>query len=175
MSEDYDDDSMEVDLGQSKKEKMLLVYFLKKVLKGLPLPVRVLFVRRFKKRYQDKKLRCRMLDIVKKMRGTMRKNIQGAGFRDKLKMMINKIRERITKHYAASRSLMAAKKLKRKTPKKKVEPSVEKKEDKPDGSYEGKYPLNKFYGNNPVVVYYVPIIADSADSELSKLPKNLPG
>merc|ERR1719150_2389340 len=179
MSEDYDDDSMEVDLGQSKKEKMLLVYFLKKVLKGLPLPVRVLFVRRFKKRYQDKKLRCRMLDIVKKMRGTMRKNIQGAGFRDKLKMMINKIRERITKHYAASRSLMAAKKLKKKTPKvkkvkKKIEPSAEK-EDKPDGSFEGKYPLTKFYGNNPVVVYYVPIIADSADSELSKLPKNLPG
>merc|ERR1719286_35192 len=107
---------MEVDLGQSKKDKMLLVYFLKKVLKGLPLPVRVLFVRRFKKRYQNQDLRGRMLEIVKKMRGTMKQNIQGEGFRDKLKTMINRIRERITKHYSASRSLMAAKQMKASKP-----------------------------------------------------------
>merc|ERR1719192_1438728 len=109
---------------------MLLCYFLKKVLVGLPLPVRVLFVRRFKKRYQNQNLRCRMLEIVKKMRGTMKTNIQGAGFRDKLKMMINRIRDRITKHYAASRSLMAAKKLKNAPVEEKEEDEQEKDEDK---------------------------------------------
>merc|ERR1719361_3149847 len=166
VSFDSEDDSSEVDIGQSKKDKMLLVYFLKKVLKGLPLPVRVLFVRRFKKRYQNKGLRGRMLEIVKRMRGTMKKNIKGADFRDKLKMMINRIRERITKHYAASRSMMAAKKLKAKNPVKEEEEEDDDKEEKKspakpkskemdsdekeskyDGTstFDGKYPLTKFY------------------------------
>jgi len=209
MSDD-DDDSMEVDLGQSKKDKMLLVYFLKKVLKGLPLPVRVLFVRRFKKRYQNQDLRGRMLEIVKKMRGTMKQNIQGEGFRDKLKTMINRIRERITKHYSASRSLMAAKQMKAskpetskkadftkdsededddKPPAKKAEkaesppkeaakkpskePEDEEDEEGPK-TFSGKNTVNKFYGNNPVVVYYVPIIAGTSDEAVSEQLKDAP-
>merc|ERR550534_1016981 len=118
--------------------------------------------------------------------------------------MINRIRDRITKHYAASRSLMAAKNLKKAPVKEKeedeqekdevkeeakeeAEPTpkaeekdakeVEKKDSKFDGTttYDGKFPLTKFYGNNPVVVYYVPIIAgDPKDANLDKL-SGLPG
>merc|ERR1719219_3275305 len=105
--------------------------------------------------------------------------------------MINRIRDRITKHYAASRSLMAAKKLKAKPTKEEDDdeeeeekkPKAEEKEAKDKESkfdetstFKGKYPLTKFYGNNPVVVYYVPIISGSgSEKELNQIPDDLPG
>merc|ERR1719483_865693 len=197
-------------LANRRRIRCFLSTFLKKVLKGLPLPVRVLFVRRFKKRSQNQDLRGRMLEIVKKMRGTMKQNIQGEGFRDKLKTMINRIRERITKHYSASRSLMAAKQMKASKPEtsKKADftkDSEDEEDDKPPAktaektelppkeaakepedeedkdeedegpkTFSGKNTVNKFYGNNPVVVYYVPIIAGTSDDAVSEQLKDPP-
>merc|ERR1711879_792456 len=144
------------------------------------------------------------------MRGTMKENMDGSEFRDRLSLMINKIRERIEKRYAAARSMMAAKNLagkvtgpagssseskeketKPKAPTKPVAPTqkksalikkvleekaekVEKKYDGGSGKYNGKYPLTKFYGNQPVVVYYIPIIADTSGKGLEKLDE-IPG
>merc|ERR1719219_1554566 len=49
-------------------------------------------------------------------------------------------------------------------------------EKKYDGGskYDGKFPMTKFYGDRPVVVYYVPIIADTTGKGLEKL-EEVPG
>merc|ERR1719219_3355170 len=54
-----------------------------------------------------------------------------------------------------------------------IKKALEKKYD--GGSkYDGKFPMTKFYGDRPVVVYYVPIIADTTGKGLEKL-EEVPG
>merc|ERR1740123_2448260 len=251
--DDYDEDSVSQDKqeekkkeeapkkteGDEKKDKQLLVYFLQKVLHKLPLPTRVLFVRRFKKRYENPELRNRMFEIVKKMRGTMTDKLENPQFRQKLKAMVGRIRGKIQDNFANARTMMEAKKggdakpaqmaaetegdvpmgpkggkgpMAGMGPKGKgpmgpmgkpmggrgrgkrgpmkgrggrgamiarKEAMAMKKEAmspmKYDGGskFNGKYPLTKFYGDRPVVVYYVPIIVNNKKS-LDTL-KSLPG